>query len=126
MPEEQFWAEALVEFDGKSRRPGLWAKAFSEAQGSEAVAKATYLKVRAGELRNEHQEDVAAKNRKERDEARRAELAQLSEEQRAYELSPKGRCPNCKMVIPLASKECTKCFAMFTDDGWKVLPLENT
>jgi hypothetical protein len=36
----------------------------------------------------------------------------------------KGRCPNCEQVIPLASEACPQCHALFTGDGWKVLPLE--
>lgn len=67
VPAERFWSDALAElegtsrqpapceFDGTLRRPGLWARAFSEAQGNEAIAKATYLRLRATELAHEHQ-----------------------------------------------------------------------
>lgn len=51
--DEAFWALALGEFDSKSRRPGLWAKLFSEAQGNEAIAKANYLSERVTELKEE-------------------------------------------------------------------------
>jgi RNA polymerase subunit RPABC4/transcription elongation factor Spt4 len=37
---------------------------------------------------------------------------------------PKGRCPNCSIVINLDSTECPKCGAMFQDPkGWKVDPI---
>ena len=49
-PAEEFWAIALAEFDGASRRPGLWAKSFAGAEGNEAVAKAAYLSERAKQL----------------------------------------------------------------------------
>lgn len=64
VPEEQFWSVALAEFEGSSRRTGLWAMAFSEAQGNEAVAKATYLRIRATELELERRvtEHQAAKD----------------------------------------------------------------
>lgn len=51
-PDEKYWAAALFEFDAGERRAGLWARVFSEAQGNEAQAKASYLKVRAAELRD--------------------------------------------------------------------------
>ena len=50
---ELHWTKALAEFDGESRRPGLWARLFAEAGGNETAAKAAYLKVRAAELANE-------------------------------------------------------------------------
>ena len=44
----------------------------------------------------------------------------------AYDFLPKGTCPRCKRIIPLASKECSHCRAVFTDAAaWKVLPLSN-
>lgn len=49
--DEKHWAAALAEFDGPSRRPGLWALSFSEAHGNEASAKAAYLQRRVAELR---------------------------------------------------------------------------
>lgn len=51
-PDESYWAEALGEFDGPNRRAGLWAKAFSESQGNESLAKAQYLRDRALQLRS--------------------------------------------------------------------------
>jgi hypothetical protein len=125
--EEESWAKALAEYEGSSRRPGLWARVFSEAQGHEAVAKANYLKYRAEEFLHEHQQQVRAQAQAELEAIEKARLAKLFEEQRTYELLPKGRCPNCETVIPLASQECPKCHAKFSrDDGWKVLPLGDT
>ena len=48
--EEDFYAEAYLEFSGGARRAGLWAKVFSEARGNQAAAQAEYLRVRAQEL----------------------------------------------------------------------------
>lgn len=50
LSEEEFWSIAATEVDGPSRRPGLWAKAFAEAGGNEAAAKANYLKLRVAQL----------------------------------------------------------------------------
>ena len=52
-PDEEYWATALTEFNSTERKTGLWARVFSEAQGNEAMAKASYLKARATELRDE-------------------------------------------------------------------------
>ena len=51
--DDQHWADALAEFESDKRKAGLWARVFSEAQGNETLAKANYLKTRAGELRDE-------------------------------------------------------------------------
>lgn len=48
--DEDIWAQALDEFEGSSRHPGLWAKAFADAQGDERLAKANYLSQRASEM----------------------------------------------------------------------------
>lgn len=126
---DEHWAAALAEYENTNRRPGLYARVFSEAQGNEAVAKANYLKHRAAELAYEHRQQVLAQAqaqaRAEREAVMNAALAKLTEEQRAYELLPKGKCPNCNAVIPLASERCPKCIAIFTaDDGWKIIPLQ--
>lgn len=49
-PSDECWSEAFAEFEGSTRRLGLWAKVFAEAGGNEAVAKAEYLRLRAQEL----------------------------------------------------------------------------
>lgn len=122
---EEFWAAALAEFEGTSRRPGLWARAFADAQGNEAVAKATYLRDRASELAHEHQSRLAEQERQSRQ--LEPELEHLSAEQRTYELLPKGRCPNasCRSVMPLSEKSCSKCGAIFGGSGWNLAPIAN-
>ena len=112
VPREEFWSSALAEFDSTARRPGLWARAFAEAQGNEAVAKANYLRYRASELEEAHQLQDAERQR---------ELAQ------ATQLTAQGTCPNpsCKAVIPLSGQECPKCGATFGgESGWSVRPIE--
>ncbi|MDH3317666.1 MAG: zinc ribbon domain-containing protein [Gammaproteobacteria bacterium] len=79
------------------------------------------------ELR-EINEQLAREHSKTKQPRPEPELAeeQRIEEQRIYEALPKGRCPNCQAVIPLASQACPKCTAALTaDGGWRVLPLDN-
>lgn len=124
---EQFWADALVEFDSSSRRPGLWAKSFAEAEGIEARAKAKYLKYRSAELEKEHRGNAASRARLQAEQARLAEIAQLPEAERIYALLPKGTCPNCSAVFPLSQETCPKCTAMFgTDKRWRLTPASET
>lgn len=41
----------------------------------------------------------------------------------AVDLLPKGTCPNCNKIIPLASAECKYCQASFSaGSAWRVLP----
>jgi hypothetical protein len=64
--------------------------------------------------------------RAEREAIERSRLSKLAEEQRAYEALPKGKCPNCKAVIPLSAAECPQCRAAFgPESAWKVLPLKD-
>jgi hypothetical protein len=58
-PSEDCWSSALSEFEGPNRRLGLWAKAFAEAAGNEAGAKAAYLGQRANQLHEENEARVA-------------------------------------------------------------------
>ncbi len=51
--DEQLWAAALAELEQQRRRPGLWARAFSEAMGDEAKASAIYLALRVRQLKAE-------------------------------------------------------------------------
>lgn len=125
-PPEEFWAVALTEFESDKRRPGLWARVFAEAKGNDAIAKAGYLSCRANELSLEHADQVAAAVRKEKAQAREAQLALLSEKDRAYELQPKGTCPNCDSIIELSSSSCPKCRAIFGEgSAWQLIPLES-
>jgi hypothetical protein len=50
--EEEQWATALAEFDGPSRRSGLWAQSLSAEDGNEERAKAVYLRRRVNELQS--------------------------------------------------------------------------
>lgn len=124
---EQFWADALVEFDSSSRRSGLWAKSFAQAEGNEARAKAKYLEYRSAELEKEHRVKIAKRARLEAEQAKLAKIAQLPEAERIYALLPKGICPNCSEVFPLSHEICPKCTAMFgADKRWRLTPASET
>jgi hypothetical protein len=125
-PAEEYWATALAEFEGALRRPGLWARVFAEGQGNEQGAKAAYLQFRAAELEHEHQLLIVEQERQARLVAREAQLQGLTAEERAYELLPKGRCPNphCESVMPLLQTTCEKCGAMFGGSGWNLIPIK--
>ena len=119
MPEdavdEHFWAEALKEVDGIERRPGLWARSFAQAKGDETQAKVIYLEVRARELAEAHQAVLREQEHLNRMKEQEERLAALTEEEKAYELLPKGFCPTCKYVQPTSSKKCPKCKVVFGD-----------
>ena len=127
-PHEQFWAEALAEFEGAARRPGLWARSFALSNGDEAVAKATYLHQRANELSQlfnaKLEGDLRQAESKKIADSIAQSVAHLAEERRTYALSPKGICPNCGIaVLPLDAHNCHKCKAMFGySANWKVIP----
>lgn len=142
-PSEECWSIALGEFDSTSRRAGLWARMFSEAEGNEAIAKAGYLRSRAVELEGEQASRVKALRREEQSkiaalqdqaadaEARKREVERV-EAERAYAALAalaKGVCPNrrCMAIIPLNSQACPKCGAIFEDGAtWKVVPWKQT
>ena len=122
--EENMWAQALAEYESTARRPGLYAREFARAQGDEAVTKANYLKHRVEEMTLERQQLIRAREQAEREEIERERLARLTKEQLAYELLPKGHCPSCEAVIPLAADECPKCRALFgPESAWKIQPI---
>lgn len=126
-PHEQFWSEALVEFDGASRRPGLWARAFAEAQGNEAVGKANYLRYRADELQQEHAVRLELNRRSVEAAERATALAHLSAKQREYAELPKGVCPSCDDIVLQSADPCPKCGAMFgPGSAWKVRPIDES
>ena len=50
--DEPLWQTAMAEFESDSRRPGLWAQSFAEAQGNDGEAKAIYLRRRVRELQS--------------------------------------------------------------------------
>lgn len=111
--DEELWARAMSEADSQNRRQGLWAKCFAEARGVEPAAKARYMSVRVAELKAEIKaaREAAADAAMLRE--REMQLAQLRAKEQADARVPKGACPACKAVIPLASKVCPKCSADF-------------
>lgn len=136
-PKEEFWAQALHECDSAAMKAGLWAKAFADASGDERLAKATYMRLRATQLQAQYDEqqqalklarDQELQAEQEKQKAQEAEVAEvltkMTEAKRAEALLPKGKCPACGEVIPLASEQCPKCTALFTADSkWRVKPL---
>lgn len=136
-PKEEFWAQALQECDSSSMKAGLWAKAYAVAGGDERIAKATYMRLRAAQLQTLYDEeqqalmvarDLELQAEQEKQRAQEAEvaevLAKMTEAKRAEALLPKGKCPACGDVIPLASEQCPKCTALFTEDSkWRVMSL---
>lgn len=126
-PAEEFWAAALVEVESGSCRPGLWARAYSEAQGDDALAKATYLDRRARQLESEHVLSVERRAREAREEADELERKRLTDAHKADALSPKGLCPNCQSLIPRECPVCPNCKAIFTQPGgWRPVPTDCT
>ena len=124
-PDEALWAAALQEVEGSSRRQGLWARAYASSNGNEAAAKAAYLRDRVPQLTQEQQRAIAASQRAIEEAAAEhaRELTLLSTAEQAYKLLPKGSCPNCDSVIPLASETCSICKAVFgPGSAWKVVP----
>ena len=124
-PSEACWSAALTEFESAGRRSGLWAKAFSEAGGNEAIAKATYLRSRAVELAREEQSRIAALRHQAAEAEERVLEAERVKAELAYAALAKGICPNqsCRAIIPLNSQACAKCGAIFEEGAvWKVRP----
>ena len=123
-PSEEFWSEASVELESTSRRPGLWARVFSEAQGNESLAKANYLRYRALELQQQHDAQFEQARRDVEEAARVAAIAQQAAKEHADAAVPKGICPNCNAVVPLGVKRCPKCPAVFgPQSAWALRPV---
>lgn len=122
--DEELWQKGMQEAESADRRQGLWAKCFGESNGVESTAKAAYMTARVAEMKAEiraEQQKQEALRRAEEEERR---LAHLDEPQRAYERLPKGTCPNCAAIIPVASEECPKCKSLFgPNSAWSVKPL---
>lgn len=111
--EEIHWAQALREFEGPERKPGLWARAFAQTGGDEIQTKVIYLSARATELAQAHQTqlaEAAAHSQRDREAQR---LGAMTEKERAWELTPKADCPNCSTAIPFDSVTCPSCKAQF-------------
>jgi hypothetical protein len=124
--EEQQWATALAEFEGPNRRPGLWAKSFTNAQGNEVQAKVHYLNARMAELTEAHRKLRAEQEQQRSIALEEQRLAGVAGAQRTYELAPKGICPNCDGVLLLDSKVCPLCKATFYPGGWAITPIPQT
>ena len=121
VPSEECWSMAIAEFDSTSRRAGLWARMFSEAEGNEPIAKAGYLRHRATELHRDEIARIEQEAQRSKEQARDAALAALSSQQREYAGLPKGLCPNCGDVLPISSHTCPECKAMFGPlSSWKI------
>ncbi|WP_102905938.1 hypothetical protein [Variovorax sp. B2] len=118
-PTDDDFAAAMAECDSAQRKPGVWAKAFTEALGDEVRSRALYTGRRAGEL-------AAERIERERVEQLKTEEGRLRLEREAYEAKPKGTCPNCDTVVLLDAESCPsqRCGATFTaPGGWRVKPL---
>lgn len=121
-PMEEHWAHALAEYEGPTRRPGLYARAFAEEGGVEAATKAKYLAARAQELADEHKRLAVA--REAEDERQRAEQLASWEKQasdfeklrRSRALTSWGTCSNCNWMVPIDAPMCHRCGATF-DEG---------
>jgi len=128
--EDAIYAAIATELRNGATNEGLWTRLFAECDGDENKTKAAYIKQRAEKLKAVEQARIGEITRLRDEEAARLERirldSKLTEEQRAYELAPKGQCPDCDAVILMASEVCSKCGAIFTHpEGWKVLPINN-
>lgn len=124
--------EAMTAF---AKQYNVWAK--RPGRQVPEVAKATYMRLRAAQLQTLYDEeqqalmvarDLELQAEQEKQRAQEAEvaevLAKMTEAKRAEALLPKGKCPACGDVIPLASEQCPKCTALFTEDSkWRVMSL---
>jgi hypothetical protein len=107
--DEDYWAVAMAEVEGAQRRPGLWAKAFAEAQGNEDAAKANYIKWRVVQLKDEEAKRV-----------QKNEEAQLAERAKIY-----GECPSCSREILWSETKCPHCRASFgLGSPYRIGPLQ--
>lgn len=61
--DERFYEAVVREIETQGPRKGLWAKAYAEAGGSEAAARAAYIKLRAAQLMQEQRHDEAERER---------------------------------------------------------------
>lgn len=98
-PSEKSWSAALAEFESTTRRHGVWAKAFAESAGNEAVAKAEYLRMRAHEI---HAESLAAEDVERQRQQQQAEGHRQEEERQraatAYANLMHGECNDLQIT----------------------------
>lgn len=102
--EEVFWAMALVEFQSSERKHGLWAKAYADAQGSEALAKANYLRWRAYQLIEEHRQVLLNESRAREQLAHQAKLAQTRAHETLEERAAKVLSSSAEMCTFLQTQ----------------------
>ncbi|WP_084455192.1 DUF2569 family protein [Comamonas composti] len=112
--DEVLWEQALIEVDGEHRRAGLWAKYYAQCNGDESKAKANYLIARVREM-----QDLRIKAQQEQQQ----KISEKEENERIWENSSKGICPNCDNIILWGSIECNRCKAFFGDGAaWNLQP----
>lgn len=69
--------------------------------------------------------ELAAQAERKREAESEDERSRAIEAQRREDRMPKGICPNCEKTIPLASKDCKYCGAVFgADSAWRVRPMD--
>lgn len=54
VPDEPLYDAVAAELVKRDIKPGIWAKAFAEAQGDNEKAKAAYIRLRVAQLKNEY------------------------------------------------------------------------
>ena len=92
--EEDYFAQAFDELESVNKKIGLWAKVFSEAQGNESLAKASYLKIRSGQFANEYKQAWLEDEHRRHEEQRQQQIKvaemerQRQEEERIKEEEP--------------------------------------
>jgi hypothetical protein len=99
--EDKFWEMAIEEFDGESRKKGLWAKCFAEADGDENKAKASYLKQRVVELKTEkNKDDLKVSNEK---------LSNIIHNNPNEVKATTISCPMCRTTNLRTRDDCVSC-----------------
>lgn len=90
--DERFYEAVVRELETQGPRKGLWAKAYAEAGGGEAAARAIYIRLRAAQLIEEQQLDTAEMQRARRESERirrEAERARRKEAPKFAERDPR-------------------------------------
>ena len=95
--DERFYEAVVREIETQGPRKGLWAKAYAEAGGSEAAARAIYIRLRADQLMKEQQRDSIEKERARRasERTRRKEPPAFAERDPRF-LDPDSMSPTSK------------------------------
>lgn len=95
--DERFYEAVVREIETQGPRKGLWAKAYAEAGGSEAAARAIYIRLRAAQLMKEQQLDTIEKERARRatERTRRKEPPPFAERDPRF-LDPDSMSPTSK------------------------------